>query len=191
MPSHFHSACQSPIGPRASGGVFQGVGQAERVGAAVVGVAGVGRPEPVVEGGVGSQSPISRWATMAGSTPLTFASARVTSCCETPTRKPPLISLFQTNRWVRSIDPQASSIAAFWAASSDSRRVRSRSTQWLRGRSLDRSGVGRSRATVSATSPTASYDSPKSQSGTPAASAAHSRSFFEGTACFGFRPIRK
>ena len=82
-------------------------------------------------------------------------------------------------------------MAAFWTSSGDSRSDRSRSTQKFSGRSLDRSGVGRSRAIVSATSPTASYDSANSQSGTPAASAAHSRSFFEGTACRGFRPIRK
>ena len=70
MPSHFHSACQSSIGPEGVGRTFQGVGQAERIGPAVVGVAGVGprgggRRRP----GSGSQSPIKRWATIAGLDP--------------------------------------------------------------------------------------------------------------------------
>ena len=48
--------------------------------------------------GVGSQSPMRRCATIDRSRPPASASARVMSCCETPTRNPPLISLFQTNR---------------------------------------------------------------------------------------------
>ena len=142
--------------------------------------------------GVGSQSPMSRCATTAGSTPWTLPRARVTSCCETPTRKAPLMSLFQTNRCGRSIARQAPRTASRCASSPALRSVSSvPSTQSRSGTSLDRSGGGSSSAIVSATSPTASYDSWKSQSGTPASSAAQTRSFPDGTACRGFLPIRK
>ena len=105
MPSHFHSACQSAKAPSDVGQGLRGRGPGRRD----RGGCGRRRGRRWLGGGrrrlgVGSQSPIRRWATMAASTPLTLARARVTSCCETPTRKPPLISLFQTNRWVRSID---------------------------------------------------------------------------------------
>ena len=132
--------------------------------------------------GVGSQSPIRRCATTAGSMPPASASARVTSCCETPTRNAPLMSLFQTNRCRWSSSRQAWSMAARCCSSLCPRKGSSRcSIQWLKGKSLDRSGGGSSKAIVSATSPTASYDSWNSQPGTPASSAAHARNLPEGT----------
>ena len=116
----------------------------------------------------------------------------MTSCCETPTRNAPVMSLFQTNRCGRSIARQAARTASRCASSPASRSGSSvSSTQSCSGRSLDRSGGGSSSAIVSATSPTASYDSWNSQSGTPASSAAQTRSFPDGTTCRGFRPIRK
>ena len=46
--------------------------------------------------GVGSHAPMSRCAIVPSSTPLTSASARTTSRADAPTRKLPVISLFQT-----------------------------------------------------------------------------------------------
>ncbi len=127
-----------------------------------------------------------------GSIPRTWPSARVTSCCETPTRKPPLMSLFQTNRCGPSSSRQARTIASRCASSPALRSGKRRSsTQWCSGRSLECSGAGSSSAIVSAPSPTASYDSWKSQSGMPASSAAQARSLPDGTTWRGLRPIRK
>ena len=46
--------------------------------------------------GAGSQAPMSRCAIVPSSTPLSSARARTTSRAEAPTRKLPVMSLFQT-----------------------------------------------------------------------------------------------
>ena len=134
MPSHFHSACQSPIGPRLSGTASSGWARKngyKRLTSASLASGASRRSKKVAEG---SQSPINRCATTAASMPAASARARVTSCCETPTRNAPVISLFQTNRWRSSISAQARRIASCWTSRSAPRSGSSRSsTQRLKG----------------------------------------------------------
>ena len=78
---------------------FQRIGEAERVGPADIGVAGVGGDQLAPEFGGGL--PLSHQAMRhdLGAMPLASARARTTRLCETPTRNSPVISLFQTKRW--------------------------------------------------------------------------------------------
>ena len=130
MPSHFHSACQPASGPRLSGASSSGWARKKgykRLSSASLASAASSRSK---KAGDGSQSPIKRCAMTPESIPATPASARVTSCCETPTRKAPVISLFQTNRWLSSISDQAlrASRASRCVSSSATRNGSSRSS---------------------------------------------------------------
>ena len=110
MPSHFHSACHSATSPRSSGAPSSGWARKNGYGRLDVGVAGVRRDERVVE----RRRRLPRRPSAGGrsrrrQTPLTWARARVTSSCDTPTRNAPVMSLFQTNRCRWSIAAHAAS----------------------------------------------------------------------------------
>ena len=98
MPSHFHSACHSATSPSASGSPSSGAARKNGIRPAVVVRSPRRRRATSRSPGVGCQSPMSRPATVGTSRPATSARARVSSCCDTPTRKPPVMSLFQTKR---------------------------------------------------------------------------------------------
>ncbi len=98
MPSHFHSASHSRLSPSSSTGGSSGEARQK----------GYGRepPSPSSSSGEsrlwkkaasGSHVPHHAWASAAGGSPASRASARSTRVCETPTRSSPVSSLLSTN----------------------------------------------------------------------------------------------
>ena len=89
--------------------------------------------------------------------PATAASARTTSVCATPTRKPPVIILFHTSRSAPLSSRHVRSSNSFFIGSAASRIGSSRSEiKACSGKASVEADSGSSNATVSARSPTAS-----------------------------------